>query len=278
MVHPIFSVLVTRPELVMDHVAGYAALVQEEASTVGVQVAKRAVAWGVAVLALFVFLLLAGVAVMLGVMHGEFHWVLVLVPATALWYRWEHGRGAQAVAHEGVHRAEGPDRRGRPGTAHRGGTVMSDAADKLARSRLALIEHIQRRERRDEKKEARRARAREQDEQGEQDEQDWDQSEARDGAARWFARIKRAALAWWRSHPARLGVELATPVLSGYAKRKPAQFLGIAAAVGAIVIVARPWRLVSMTGLVVALLKSSQLSSVVMSAMSTADFKKENPQ
>jgi hypothetical protein len=84
MVHPIFSVLVTRPELVMDHVAGYAALVQEEASSVGVQVAKRAVAWGVAVLALFVFLVLAGVAVMMGVVQGEFHWVLVLVPATAL--------------------------------------------------------------------------------------------------------------------------------------------------------------------------------------------------
>ena len=76
--------------------------------------------------------------------------------------------------------------------------------------------------------------------------------------------------------PARLGVELATPVLSGYAARKPAQFLGIAAAVGAIVMVARPWRLISVTGLIVALLKSSQLSSVVMSAMSTADFKTDH--
>lgn len=84
MVHPIFSVLITRPELVMDHVAGYAALVQEEASTVGVQVAKRVIAWGVAVLGLVVFLVLAGVAAMLGVMHGEFHWVLVLAPACAL--------------------------------------------------------------------------------------------------------------------------------------------------------------------------------------------------
>jgi hypothetical protein len=154
---------------------------------------------------------------------------------------------------------------------------MSDAGDKLARSRLALIEHIQRRERRDDKKEARRAREREQGEQGEreQGEQDWDQPEAGEGPARWFASIKRAALAWWRSSQARLGVELATPVLSGYAKRKPAQFLGIAAAVGAIVIVVRPWRLISVTGLVVTLLKSSQLSSVIMSAMSTADFKKD---
>jgi hypothetical protein len=150
---------------------------------------------------------------------------------------------------------------------------MSDAADKLARSRLALIEHIQRRERRDEKKETRRARVREQ---GEQGEQDWDQSDAGDDPARWFARFKRAAGAWWRSHPARLGLELATPVLSGYATRKPAQFLGISAAVGAIVMITRPWRLISMTGLIVALLKSSQLSSVVMSAMSAADFKKDD--
>jgi hypothetical protein len=149
---------------------------------------------------------------------------------------------------------------------------MSDAADKLARSRLAIIEHLQRRERRDEKKESRRARQREE---GEQDEQDWEQSAEDEDPARWFARLKRAAAAWWRTHPARLGVELATPVLSRYAARKPAQFLGIAVGVGALVVFARPWRLISVTGLIVALLKSSQLSSVVMSAMSTADFKKD---
>jgi hypothetical protein len=84
MVHPIFSVLIRRPELVMDHVAGYAALVQEEASTVGVEVAKRAIAWGVAIFGLVVFLVLAGVAVMLGAMQDEFHWALVAVPGAAL--------------------------------------------------------------------------------------------------------------------------------------------------------------------------------------------------
>ena len=83
MVHPIFSVLISRPELVMDHVAGYASLVQEEASSVGVEVAKRVIAWAVAASGLLVFLVLAGVAVMLGSIHG-FHWSLVLAPATAL--------------------------------------------------------------------------------------------------------------------------------------------------------------------------------------------------
>jgi multidrug efflux pump subunit AcrB len=84
MIHPIFSVLINRPELVMDHVAGYAALVQEEASSVGSEVAKRVIAWGVTVMALVVFLVLAGVAVMLGVMQGEFNWVLVVAPGIAL--------------------------------------------------------------------------------------------------------------------------------------------------------------------------------------------------
>jgi uncharacterized membrane protein YqjE len=83
MVHPIFSVLITRPELVMDHVAGYAALVQEEASTVGVQVARRASAWAVAALGLLLFLILAGVACMIAA-TSAFHWALVAVPAVPL--------------------------------------------------------------------------------------------------------------------------------------------------------------------------------------------------
>lgn len=83
MVHPIFSVLITRPELVMDHVAGYATLVQEEASTVGVQVARRAAAWAVVAVGLLVFLILAGVACMMGA-TGEYHWALVVVPAVPL--------------------------------------------------------------------------------------------------------------------------------------------------------------------------------------------------
>jgi len=84
MLHPIFSLLIKRPELVIDHVAGYAALVQEEASSVGSEVAKRAIAWVVTLFGLLIFLVLAGVAAMLGVMQGEFHWILVVVPAIAL--------------------------------------------------------------------------------------------------------------------------------------------------------------------------------------------------
>jgi ascorbate-specific PTS system EIIC-type component UlaA len=84
MVHPIFSVLMSKPELLVDHMAGYAALARDEASSVGMEVAKRAIAWAVAIFAAAMFLVLGGVALMLGAMHGAFHPVLVLVPGAAL--------------------------------------------------------------------------------------------------------------------------------------------------------------------------------------------------
>jgi hypothetical protein len=84
MVHPIFSVLITKPELVLEHVAGYASLMRDEASSVGKEVATRAVAWGVTLFGFLVFLILAGVAAMLGALHEQFHWSLVVVPGIAL--------------------------------------------------------------------------------------------------------------------------------------------------------------------------------------------------
>ncbi|HVR48917.1 MAG TPA: hypothetical protein VMS38_04220, partial [Pseudorhodoferax sp.] len=44
----------------------------------------RVLAWAVAGVSALVFMLLAGVAVMVGVLHDRFHWVLVLVPGLAL--------------------------------------------------------------------------------------------------------------------------------------------------------------------------------------------------
>lgn len=84
MVHPIFSVLIAKPELVMEHVAGYASLMRDEASSVGLQLARRAVAWGVTLFAALVFLILAGVAAMLAAIQDQFSWAFVLVPAIPL--------------------------------------------------------------------------------------------------------------------------------------------------------------------------------------------------
>jgi hypothetical protein len=82
---------------------------------------------------------------------------------------------------------------------------------------------------------------------------------------------------YWRHHPARMGLQVAEPLISDYARRSPATFLGIAAVAGAVFMVARPWRLISVTGLLIALAKSPQLAAVVMSAMSGADMEDEPP-
>ena len=46
--------------------------------------AKRAIAWAATVVGVLVFLVLAGVAAMLGFMHDRFHWILVVAPGIAL--------------------------------------------------------------------------------------------------------------------------------------------------------------------------------------------------
>jgi peptidoglycan/LPS O-acetylase OafA/YrhL len=84
MLHPLFSTVVQRPDLVMDHVSAYAALFHQEASKAGSELVERGVAWGIAAVCAIVFLGLGGTAVMLGVMENRFNWVLVIVPGVAL--------------------------------------------------------------------------------------------------------------------------------------------------------------------------------------------------
>lgn len=82
MIHPIFSTLLGRPDLVADHLSGYAALAKEEASAAIRGVVVRAVAAVVALVCALLTLVLTGVALMLGGLHG-FHWVLLAVPGAA---------------------------------------------------------------------------------------------------------------------------------------------------------------------------------------------------
>lgn len=82
MLHPMFSLLMNRPDLVADHLAGYAVLAGEEAADAGQAWLGRALAWLMTVVLAAVFLALAGGAVMLGTLHS-FHWTLVAVPAAA---------------------------------------------------------------------------------------------------------------------------------------------------------------------------------------------------
>lgn len=80
MLHPLFSTIVQRPDLVIDHFFAYGSLFRKEATNAGTELLARVVAGIVTVLALIVFIILTGIAIMLGVMH-QFHWILIAVPA-----------------------------------------------------------------------------------------------------------------------------------------------------------------------------------------------------
>lgn len=84
MLHPIFSTVLGHPELIADHVANYGALVKQEVADAGRGVVQRIVAGVLAAVSAMLALGLIGVAVLLGVLHGNFHWVLVAVPGVAL--------------------------------------------------------------------------------------------------------------------------------------------------------------------------------------------------
>jgi len=161
--------------------------------------------------------------------------------------------------------------------------VSGDAADKLARSRLAIIEHVQRRDRPGDRRAARASRPGAAGDPGADDEPfaegPYDSYDPRrpHGARSWMGRAERAARTWWQHHPAHMAVEVATPVLQAYAQRHPGRLVAGAAVAGAVLMLARPWRLISVTTIVVALLKSANLPNVLMSALSAAEFGREQP-
>ncbi|MGJ7580699.1 phage holin family protein [Variovorax sp. RHLX14] len=84
MLHPIYSTVLGHPELIADHIANYSALIRQEVAQASRGLIVRAVAGVLAVVSALLALGLAGVAVMLGSVNGNFHWALVIVPGVAL--------------------------------------------------------------------------------------------------------------------------------------------------------------------------------------------------
>ena len=149
---------------------------------------------------------------------------------------------------------------------------MSTAADKLDRSRQAILEHIARRQRKHDPREEPPPQGYES---GYPPGFDFQDSGPRYRERAWGGRLGHGVRVWWRNHPARMVADLAAPVVQDYAQRKPLQFLGISLAAGVALTFASKWKLISVTALVVALLKSSQLSHVLMAALSAADYQKD---
>lgn len=92
---------------------------------------------------------------------------------------------------------------------------------------------------------------------------------ASDGIKGLWRTLRRTAKAWWRSHPAHLAVEVGEPLLGKYAEANPIKLLAISALLGGAVVLAKPWRLISVTGLLIAALRSTQVSSLMASLLSS---------
>lgn len=84
MLHPLFSTLIQRPDLLVEHVSAYSALFHQEATQAGSMLVKRYLAWIFVGICGLVFVLFAGFALMLGALFNQFHWALVAVPGSAL--------------------------------------------------------------------------------------------------------------------------------------------------------------------------------------------------
>lgn len=93
----------------------------------------------------------------------------------------------------------------------------------------------------------------------------------------WPSAVARAVRTWWRRHPVSMAVDVATPVVGRYAKKHPYKLLGVAAAAGVAMVVIRPWRLLSIGGILLAAIKSAAVPSVLMSLFSSDEPRPTNP-
>lgn len=129
---------------------------------------------------------------------------------------------------------------------------MTGSVDRLARTRLAIIEQVQATHHRRPRSKGAAATD--------------DVTQAAAAHSRW-AGLRAAGRDYWSNHPVRMVIQLAIPAVSAYAQTHPARLLALSAVAGALMVLARPWRLLSVTGLVLAALRSPQLSSMVLSAL-----------
>ena len=78
--HPLFFTIIRRPDLAINHISAYASLLAQEANQASHSLVNRVLMWLLVVISVAICVVLAGVALMLGVLQNQFHWILVAVP------------------------------------------------------------------------------------------------------------------------------------------------------------------------------------------------------
>jgi hypothetical protein len=93
----------------------------------------------------------------------------------------------------------------------------------------------------------------------------------------WSAVARGLLRRWWRRHPANAAGQVARPLLERYARESPEKFVAAAAASGALLVLVKPWRLLSITALVAAVLKTSDIADMVTTLMQNNDHPRKDP-
>ncbi|MDR6890111.1 MULTISPECIES: hypothetical protein [Variovorax] len=140
--------------------------------------------------------------------------------------------------------------------------------ERLALSRRALVRHLNGED--DEPRGSSRSRhyAAQEDHPGLYGTDDaYQEASPRGSSHRWMSMARSMTERWWRRHPAHAMGQLARPLLEHYARREPAKLMAIAAATGAAVVLIKPWRLLSFTAVLAAVLKTSDIADVVNTLM-----------
>jgi hypothetical protein len=92
----------------------------------------------------------------------------------------------------------------------------------------------------------------------------------------WSAVAGNVVRRWWRRHPANAAGQIARPLLERYAREHPTKLIAVGAATGALVVLVKPWRLLSITAVLAAVLKTSDVADLVTTLMKkTANPRKD---
>lgn len=86
---------------------------------------------------------------------------------------------------------------------------------------------------------------------------------------------RNAVIIWWQRHPASAVLELARPLLRDYAGSHPFKLLGVSALIGSAVVMVRPWRMMSVGSWMVAVVKSSGMTTALASILTRPRKKTE---
>jgi hypothetical protein len=149
--------------------------------------------------------------------------------------------------------------------------------ERLAISRRALVRELNGDDERDDRPRSRRA-AVPKEPGGTQDFADTEaQGHSFGGSRRWVSMARSMTERWWRRHPAHAMGQLARPVLEHYARKEPAKLMAIAAATGAALVLLKPWRLLSFTAVLAAVLKTSDVADVVNTLMQKNTSPRKDP-